>query len=513
MKAPWRRSVGLWSMFLVAVLSAVTGCEPEPEARVRPPRQRPPRAALTNRVDIKNVILVSIDTLRADHLGCYGHPFVKSPNIDAFAREGLLFTNHVSAAPSTLASHTSLMTGTYPHTHGVPKNGHTVSDENIMLAEMLKEAGFATAAIIGAYPLDPIFNFDQGFDYRDVEYDHFAGPKHQERTESERRGDHVTEAALKWLDGAFLANSGPNSKPERLFMFVHYFDVHWPYEAPPPYGGMYRQDKLPLDGSMATIKQAWKLNLQGDRERLKQVAQVLHAEYCAEITYCDHQLGLLLDGLKSRNLYENSLIIVTADHGETMLEHANAINHGMSVFDTEIHTPLLVRLPDGRFGGQRVDRLVSSIDVVPTILHLLDLPEHNRLEGYSFAGLINGPLPPREPVFAEATQPWWEDKYDNDPIWPNRGKHQCIRTATHKYALCTADKRAAFFNLVEDPVEHVNLLRGGREHDADLAASLRKQLEQWRDDAYPLSSPEVDEREAINRLRDLGYIGGAEDDG
>ncbi len=140
------------------------GCTSGPDEG---PPPRPPRQALTQQLDIESVILISIDTLLADHLACYGHPFVRSSHADALAAEGLRFTQHINAAPTTLASHTSLMTGTYRHTHVVPKNGYVVHADDVMLAEVLGGGGLTASAFIGSYPLDAEFGFDQGFDAYD----------------------------------------------------------------------------------------------------------------------------------------------------------------------------------------------------------------------------------------------------------------------------------------------------------------------------------------------------------
>lgn len=487
---------------LLAALAIVVaaGCEDQPKRK-----PRPPRTPLKNKTDIDHVILISIDTLRADHLACYGHPFVQSPNINQLAAEGVLFTRHVSAAPTTLASHTSLMTGTYPHTHGIPKNGYVVNEENVMLAEMLKEGSFATAAFVGAFPLDAQFRFDQGFDHFDAKFD-LARETHV-RDWAQRRAETVTDAVLQWLDTAKAGHD------QRLFLFVHYFDVHWPYEAPPPHRGMYRRDSLSSDGSMPEIQQAQKLLRDpATREEGLRRTRALDAEYCAEITYCDYQIGRLFQGLKNRRLFDNSLIVLTSDHGETMHEHSNVFNHGISVYETEIHIPLIMRFPGGRFGGRRVDRLCSNVDLVPTLLHLLDLPDNDRVEGESFAGVIDGPLPPRGAVFAEATQPWTVPKFNDDPVWLNQTKFQCLRTERYKYASRLGDRRFEFYDLRSDPAEQVNLLTGGRRYDQVLFKRLRDQLEQWRAQARPLPSECLDSPEAIEKLRALGYVSNGNED-
>lgn len=483
----------------MAVLAIPAGCKEEPApARTRRTRSpRPPRLPLTTDPDIHNIILISVDTLRADHLGCYGHSYVQSPHIDRLADQGILFTRHVSAAPTTLASHTSLMTGTYPHTHGAPKNGYVVNERNIMLAEMLKQASFTTAAFIGAFSLEAQFRFDQGFDHFDADFG--LAREEKVRDQAQRRAEAVTEAVLEWLD---TRTATPD---ERLFLFVHYFDVHWPYDAPPPHRRMYRKDSLPFVGSMEEIHETRALLRDAATgERGLELARALDAEYCAEITYCDYHIGRLLQGLKNRRMYNKSLLILTSDHGETMHEHDNVFNHGRSVYGTEIHIPLILRFPGGRFGGRREDRLGSNVDVVPTILHLLDLPEHDGLEGESFAGLIDGPMPPRGPVFAEATQPWTAPQFNNDPVWLNQTKFQCVRTDRYKYAARQGDLRFEFYDLQSDPLEQVNLLE--THHDKALVERLGRQLEHWRSEADPFPSREIRTDETIEMLKRLGYV-------
>ena len=497
------------AVIAAAWLVALAGCEPDTEPGWD---SRPALKPLTNSVDIEHVVVISLDTLRADHVACYGHPFVESPQIDALASEGLLFTNHVSTASSTLCSHTSLMTGSYPHTHGVPHNGVVVNQQNVMLAEILRQEGFTTAGFIGAMPLDSVFAFDQGFDHYDARYDLFQD--RDNRDEAERRAETVTDAALAWLDrGGFAAGAAAgSSKRPRLFLFVHYFDVHWPYDAPAPFAGMYQQGSTPPPPLPKTRGRVRNLFRDGRRQDALELSRALDAEYCAELTYVDHHLKRLLDGLRERDLFDNALIILTADHGETMHEHQVYFHHGLRVYDTEIHTPLILRLPQGRFGNRRIDRLVSGIDVLPSVLHLLGLPVPARCEGQSFAPLLDSPLPPRDPVFAEATQPWRKTRFHSDPVWPNRDKYQCIRTATHKYLFRLPDEKFAFYDLRNDPLEQINLLEEGRAHDTALLADLRRRLDEWREEADPLAAPMTESPEAIRKLESLGYVGGADDE-
>ena len=515
-----------WAQLCVCiVLAGSVGCERSDKT----PHKG--AAADPDPYGIDHVVLVSIDTLRADHLACYGHGFIKSPNIDSLAGEGMLSTQHIAAVSTTLSSHTSMMTGMYPHTHGVVKNGYHVNDENVMLAEVLKEAGFVTAGFVGAVPLDPRVNFHQGFDHYDAEY---TWGKPGVGGGLQRRASEVTDAVIAWLDQRSRDKSRSARAKERLFLFVHYFDVHWPYTPPPPFARMYRNDSRELDGSMEVVEDARELLSAGYRwyaaqgrgagapppppelvakiERGNDLARILDREYCAEVTFCDHHLGRLMDALKERNLLDSSLIIVTSDHGETMHEHFNVFNHGKSVYDTEIHIPLILRFPKARYAGRRVARLISTIDLVPTILELLGISRDENIEGESFAGLLDGSLPPRAPVFAEATQPWHIPEFHDDPVWPNRLKFQGIRTDRYKYMFRVPDHRREFYDLQLDPTEQVNLLRGGKEYDAAVLAELQRELEAWWSDAHPIEFRGVDSKEHFEALRSLGYVGDEPDE-
>ena len=463
------------------------------------------RQSLKNKTDIAHIILISMDTTRADHLSCYGHPFIQTPNIDALAQEGILFEQHISAASSTLVSFTSLMTGTYPHTHGVPRNGFVVDDKNIMLAESLKKAGFMTAGFIGATVLDSEFNFDQGFNIYNADYEFSVKMGMGDR--AQRRAESVTNSVLNCLKQRSSSGAGESTKNEPHFLFIHYFDPHLPYDAPLPFGGMYRKKGTSFDSSMEATRQSRELLAKTNSQLAQELANSYHAEYCAEITYCDYHIGRLLEGLKKHGIFDKALIILTGDHGETINEHFNKIQHGGSVYDTEIRTPLIIRFPGGQFGGRRIPRLVSNIDIVPTINHLLGLEDNEYIEGQSFAGLIDGPLGPRSPVFSEATQPWWNSRFDDDPLWPNRGKYQCIRTLRHKYMFRLPDHKFGFYDLQNDPMEQNNLLKSISASEAELVESLRSNLEDWRNDVCLIALPkQLDSEKAMQMLRSLGYV-------
>ena len=290
----------------------------------------------------RHVVVISLDTTRADHFGFLGNTQIATPQMDALAEESIVFTDFMTVAPTTLASHTSLFTGTYPHHHGTPRNGFMVNPENEMLPEILQAEGFHTAGFAGSFALDRRFDFAQGFDHYDQEFDLLTDQAGVDQ--NQRSATHVTDAVLAYLDQTGV--------PDRLFLFAHYFDPHRPYDAPPQFVERYDPEPVGDLPAIEDLKQ---------RGRYPPDEKARHAErhirrYAAEISYMDAELGRLFDGLRERDILDNALLIVTSDHGETFLEHREQFNHGAEVYQTTIHAVGLIRLPDAQLGGTRVDQ-------------------------------------------------------------------------------------------------------------------------------------------------------------
>jgi arylsulfatase A-like enzyme len=485
---PPARETRIGRLIGIAVASAlVAGCERGPGRWEAHPATGPSDAS------IRHVILISIDTLRADHLGCYGHPFVQTPNIDGLAADGILFEQHISAAPTTLNSHTSLMTGTWPHTHGAARNGFVVNEENVMLAEVLQSSGFTTAAFIGAYPLHSRFDFGQGFDHYDEAFDIMkdVAPVDQ----NQRSAESVTNAVLAWLD---------SDRPERFFLFVHYFDVHAPYSPPAPFDRMYRSDDPAIHGNfreIRAIQQALKANPKG----MPAENAAMDALYCGEVSFIDEQIGRLLEGFGKWGMLEDSLIVLTGDHGEAMNEHWEIWDHGHSTYETTVRTPLIIRQPGSRQAGTRWRHPVSNIDVMPTILDRLGLESPSRVQGTSFAAVLDGIEPaPREPVFSEATKPWgspWED----DATWVNTRKCRSVREGRWKLIFQPAGGYTELYDLEADPQEKNNLALSRDPEVRKVVRRLQAALAAWTKSAKPLPSQFDDTPQNIEALKALGY--------
>jgi len=282
-----------------------------------------------------SLLLVTLDTTRADHLGAYGYPHVDTPTLDGWAAAGVTFERCITPAPLTLPSHASLLTGLLPPRHGVHTNGEAaLSQEAETLAERLRDAGYATGAVVGAFVLDARFGLAQGFERYDDDLAQGAQPSRYGYLQRDAAA--VTDAALAFLEDA--------RRP--FFLWVHYFDPHAPY-APP------------LDGSQRVSTRT---------------------PYDAEIGYVDAQLARLAQYLETSGAARHTLVVATADHGEGLWEHGE-VTHGLFVYESTLRVPLIVRFPDRRAAGTRVAEPVSLVDLAPSLLAWLGLPAPDGLDG------------------------------------------------------------------------------------------------------------------------------------
>ncbi len=293
-----------------------------------------------------NLLLITLDTTRADHLGCYGYAQAATPNLDRLAGEGIRFARVYAPAPLTLPSHSSIMTGLYPATHGVRNNGHELASKWRTLAEILKGRGFATAAFVSSFSVDSRFGLGRGFDLYD---DTFEAQATLKGANAERRAGDTFARFSRWLDG---------HAQDRFFAWVHYYDPHLPYDPPSPYreGAPGR----PYDG---------------------------------EIAYMDHYVGAILEALEAKGLRGKTLIVVAGDHGEGLGDKAET-GHGIFLYEETLRVPLII---NGRaFPRPRiVESAVRLVDVAPTILEALGFKaEASGMEGQSLVPWIKAKTRP-----------------------------------------------------------------------------------------------------------------------
>lgn len=463
------------------------------------------RSGLHSEKEIRNVIMISLDTTRADMWGFYGNEWIQTPNLDALAKESVVLDDFMTVVPTTLASHTSLFTGKYPLHHGVPMNGYIVNEQNLMLAEILRERGFFTAAFIGSFALDSRFHIDQGFDIYEQNLDM---PLSAEREQVQRRGDNVTDAVINTLK-AKKASGDLSSKP--LFLFAHYFDPHHPYDAPQPFGSMYRPRVTDTNYAQRADlvcgeRHADGYRMPGEHENSD--------DYAGEISYLDVEVGRLLEYLRAEGLLDTSLLVITSDHGEQFWEHAPHFNHGRTVYESVARIVGMIRFPDGRYANTRYTPPAANIDILPTVLREFRIAPSDDIDGLPLN--LNDPKSADldRPLFCEATQP--SSNITIDPVWPNRPKMKSIRRGKYKYTWTPFLRQdeppfrvEELFDLEADPCEQVNLLdKLDVPEIQQLRNELREELIKWSNGAAPLDSEfdAVTFQETHQKLTDLGYL-------
>src|SRR5229473_859243 len=311
--------------------------------------------AQTPQKSAPNVVLITIDTLRADHLGCYGYKQIKTPNIDGLAADSGRFERAYTVVPVTLPSHTAMLTGTYPMLSGMHDfSANKLSPQQGTMATVLKQAGYATGAVVASAVLDSRFGLNQGFDFY---YDHFDFSRLEEANldEMERPGNVVADQALDWL--------GKNSQ-KKFFLWMHLYDPHYPYRPPEPYSREYASQ--PYDG---------------------------------EIAFADEQVGRLLRFLKDKGLYQNTVIVLSGDHGESLGEHGEK-THGFFIYNATMHVPLIIRLPENRLPENAAAGTVadpaSLVDLMPTVLGAVGLEIPPQVQGRSLLAEIRADRTDRE---------------------------------------------------------------------------------------------------------------------
>lgn len=401
-----------------------------------------------------SLLLVTLDTTRADRIGAYGFADIETPHLDRLAAEGVLFEQAQAVAPLTLPAHSSIFTGEFPPAHGVRDNGgFYLDDEHVVLAEILRDEGLRTGGFVGAFVLDAKWGIAQGFDHYFDDFE-LGDTVRLALNEIERPAGEVTDAALAWLDEA----------PEaRFFSWVHYYDPHSPYEPPDPFAERYR-----------------------------------NRPYVGEIAYVDSQIGRLLAWLDRNDRARNTVVVVIGDHGESLGEHGES-GHGFFIYEAATRVPFMVRAPYDTMRGRRVREVVRAVDVSWTVLDLLavDAGQEERdssFQGVSLLRLLTGSTGPRLPAYAEAVYP----RYHYG--WSDLAS---LRVENMKYV---AAPRPELYDLAADPREQHNL-HSALPDEADRLALMLQALEsRWTDRALPDPVEEVDP-DTRARLAALGYLG------
>ncbi len=399
--------------------------------------------------NIRHVILISIDTCRADHLSCYGFERPTTPNIDALAAEGVLFRNAITPVPLTLPAHSSMLTGTIPAYHGIHFNDERPLDEsNTTLAEVMKKHGYATGAVVAAHVLDSKLGIAQGFDYYNDEYEE---PNRLDFSRG-RIAEESSDVACEWFT---------EHKDEPFFFFLHYYDPHYPCEPPEPYASKFSDDL-----------------------------------YAGEIAYTDEHIGRVMAKLKELGIYDSALIILTGDHGEMLGEHRE-IGHGYFIYEGAIKVPLIIKRP-GSKEHIEVDGPVGLVDIVPTICGMMGIKAPSPVHGEDLSDYWEKPDKKRTRyIYIQSMT----------PIKSDAASLLGVVSENYKYIQTT---RPELYDTVADPCEMNNLVNKEPKRAHLLRENLKLILKKQVRSDKETGVATVDE-ETRKKIESLGYVGGSAD--
>jgi arylsulfatase A-like enzyme/Flp pilus assembly protein TadD len=403
-----------------------------------------------------NVILITLDTVRADRMDFLGSKKQLTPHLDALAQQGIVFEHAYSQAPITPVSHATILTGTFPQFHGVRNFGDRLPPSVPLITDILHAQGYRTGAFVSSIILDPKNGFASGFERGFDRYDAgFHRQKTGEKREAsmERRGEVTLSHALEWLG---QQHGAP------FFLWLHIWDAHDPYNPPEPFRTRFAG-----------------------------------APYNGCIAYVDATVGKLLDYLKAQGLYDNALIAVAADHGESLGEHGE-LTHSIFLYDSTIHVPLVIKLPGNRSAGQRVAATASLVDLAPTLLEVLGQTPPPAMQGRSLLPLIGNPNPPDRPSMAVG------DHSERSFGW---SALVSLRVGHHLYVRAP---RPELYDLVADPGEKMNVYASNRPAAARLDSQLQNFVERVSAGAPQSLTGGLDQK-SMEKLSALGYVAGKRD--
>ncbi len=477
----------LFLSLVCVVACGKCGSDTQTQKPVPFPGNQPAAAAKVEAPATPNVVIITIDTLRADHLTVYGYEPDTSPKIRKLAKSGVVYENAFAAHTNTAPSHATMLTGAFPGTHGIRQNGMKLLPNIPTLAEILGERGYQTGAFVSGWTLTPHTGLDRGFDVYDAQF-----------SRSRRPGLDSWQLAGRWLKKA-----AKSDKP--FFLFFHMFEPHFGYEPPDEYALRFLPNQktltVPLDPHLPGLK----------KKSLTPQAILEHtARYDGEIALADEIVGKIVRALEKLEKLEDTLIIVTADHGETLFERAWVADHGGRVYDEQIHVPLVIRFPHSELKRKRVSAQVHHVDIVPTVLDVVGAEVPRALPGRSLHAVARSGK-----QRGDRTRAVFSHGRPEPARVPEITAHlvktgilTTVRLPPFKlieYPLAEGGYFQQLFNIETDPGETRNV---ASEHP-DQVATLRAQLDAFRgatgtadtQAAPPQLTPEVHEQ-----LKSLGYV-------
>ncbi|MBM3234694.1 sulfatase [Candidatus Poribacteria bacterium] len=480
-----------------------------------------------------NVILISIDSLRADHLGCYGYPKPTSPNIDALANESVVFTNAISTTTWTLPAHISMLTSLYPEVHQVINDGNKLSDKAVVCAEIMKEAGYLTAGFVSGPYLSSKFGYNQGFDLYD---DYTINYSSNEESHRGITSPKIHQQVTKWLEQNYRSP---------FFLFIHYWDVHYDYVPPPPFDTMFDPDYTGI-----ITGQDYERNELINPQMPERDLEHIIALYDGEIAFTDSYIGKLMTYLKKLDIYENTMVILTSDHGDEFFEHG-CKGHRNNLFDETLKVPLIIKFPSEKknpifaslspheVSTERSEQApikpvvlseqVSIVDIGPTFIDYLSITPNSNLDGQSLLPLVAGNIQTGTEVPTNFKPYKFADLH---------GFMKCVRTNQFKYIhIAQAEdvrkketrifslhrlfdkiresqdmkaeeiEKTLLFNLQDDPIECHNLAMSNPEIKIEMHQILMNWLNKSKILAENIGKSDFEYDENLKKkLRDLGYI-------
>jgi arylsulfatase A-like enzyme len=436
-----------------------------------------------------NVLLITIDTLRSDHIGAYGYNKNITPHIDKLAKEGITFKKVIAQAPYTAPSHASILTSTYPFVHNtrnmffqdasgkkIEGVNYPLPPENVTLAEILKEEGYYTSAFVSGCTLTEKFSgLHQGFD---VYEDTFDGV--------ERGADSTNQLVFKWLQENYK---------KKFFLWVHYFDPHFPYSPPESVKKDSTFKKMNFDIDLKKIRKNPFL-----RDRIKSQEDIARQIYLydMEIKFVDEQVGTLLKMIKEYNIIDNTLIILTADHGESLIEHNEYFDHGSYLYDVCLKIPLIIKFPHNELIGKVRNLMVQSIDIMPTILDFLKIQLRNELQGKSLMPIILNKKMSTIPFSYSESDAVLSERFGE--------RLRAYREENWKliYASDGVMAESELYNKADDPYETKNVIDENKELAERLKEKLLLLLKNHPEKKF--EGAHMPDEETKEKLKSLGYL-------
>lgn len=427
--------------------------------------------------DLKNIIIISVDTLRADHLGCYGYPLNTSPTIDTFSRDGVLFSNCYTLTPLTTPAFSTMLTSLPPYKHGAKRNGLSIYRCVLTLPYFLKRFGYRSAAFISNWPLrKKLSGLHKDFDDY---YEVLTKIRRLALLANEGEALVVTQKAIKWME---------KNHKKKFFLWVHYTEPHYPYKLHKKF--TFRYEQIPT-------------SIYPPGTRMKKVKK-----YDSEIAYTDFHIGKLIEKIKSLGLYREALIIFNSDHGESFGEH-NYFRHGRRLYNSTLHVPLIVKLPDSKFKNTVRQENVSLLDISPTIFSVLNIPCYPKMEGISLFKEETASL--NRAIFLET--------YRGPVHMRRKEKKYHLKVKPIRYGFLKGSSKVIFnvkkntfevYQLKDDPNESRNIFLQEHMQVKEMKQALLDKVNEISNfikynRAYHLQDASLT-KEDLARLKSLGYI-------